>query len=204
MRSSIKNILQKICRLPRNKKIFLSQEGEDILLARIFDKKNNRGYYVDIGAHDPMRFSNTYYFYQLGWRGINVDPLPSAKDKFKKHRPKDIFILAGVSQEEIDLTYYQFKEPAYNTFIYELAQSRKEKSPLISTTKVKCYSLESIFKEYNVKEIDFLSIDVEGFELSVLYSNDWNKYTPKVIVIEILHFDFDTFKNGLILSLIHI
>lgn len=197
MTSIIKKLKNSILK-KTNESTFLSQEGEDILLARIFDKKNNSGYYIDIGAHDPFRFSSTHYFYRLGWRGINIDPLPSAKEKFHKHRPEDTFILAGVSQEDNELAYYQFEEPAFNTFNLALAESRKVKSPLKSITQVKCYPLSRIFEENNVGEIDFLSIDVEGFELSVLHSNNWSKYTPKVIVIEILDFDFDKFKDGLI------
>ena len=68
-----------------------SQEGEDILLSRIF-RNQKKGFYVDIGAHHPTRFSNTYYFYKLGWRGINIDAIPQASDyqdpieKYNKYR----------------------------------------------------------------------------------------------------------------------
>ena len=54
-----------------------SQEGEDMILRRIFGDKR-LGFYVDVGAHDPRRFSNTYYFYKRGWRGINIEPRPGS------------------------------------------------------------------------------------------------------------------------------
>lgn len=66
-----------------------SQEGEDMVLQRIFDGKTN-GFYVDVGAHHPFRFSNTYFFYRLGWSGINIEPNPEASDLFQSARRKDI------------------------------------------------------------------------------------------------------------------
>ena len=57
-----------------------SQEGEDMILRRIFEEKN--GFYVDVGAHHPRRFSNTYYFYKQGWTGISIEPNPQAAKAF--------------------------------------------------------------------------------------------------------------------------
>jgi len=63
-----------------------SQEGEDMILRRIFED-NETGFYVDVGAHHPARFSNTNYFYKRGWRGLNIDAMPGSMSKFKKYRP---------------------------------------------------------------------------------------------------------------------
>jgi hypothetical protein len=68
-----------------------SQEGEDLILARIFGDKPD-GFYVDVGAHHPKRFSNTYYFYRRGWRGINIDAMPGSMLAFNRLRPSDINI----------------------------------------------------------------------------------------------------------------
>ena len=73
-----------------------SQEGEDIILARIFGKQQN-GFYVDVGAHHPYRFSNTYFFYKRGWKGINIDAMPGSMKIFNKYRPRDKNIEAGIS-----------------------------------------------------------------------------------------------------------
>ena len=71
-------LLEKIHRkLVRGIQYSFSQEGEDLVLARIFEGKKN-GFYVDIGAHHPTRFSNTHYFYRRGWSGINIDAMPGS------------------------------------------------------------------------------------------------------------------------------
>ena len=56
-----------------------AQEGEDLILYRMIYGKIDKGFYVDVGAHHPKRFSNTYFFYRKGWRGINVEPMPGSK-----------------------------------------------------------------------------------------------------------------------------
>jgi hypothetical protein len=58
-----------------------SQEGEDMVLYRTFETVKE-GFYVDVGAHHPDRFSNTYKFYKQGWRGINIDAMPGGMDPF--------------------------------------------------------------------------------------------------------------------------
>ncbi|MFA7355121.1 MAG: SAM-dependent methyltransferase, partial [Sulfurimonadaceae bacterium] len=68
-----------------------SQEGEDMILRRLFEQQPN-GFYVDVGAHHPKRFSNTYFFYKKGWRGINIDAMPNSMELFNKIRPRDINI----------------------------------------------------------------------------------------------------------------
>lgn len=78
-------------------------------------QKNYKGFYVDIGAHHPFRFSNTAIFYKKGWRGINVEPTPEYYQKFKRYRSKDININIGVSDSNTKLTFYKFDEPALNS-----------------------------------------------------------------------------------------
>lgn len=176
-------------------KISYSQEGEDIVLSRIFDKQK-KGFYVDIGAHHPMRFSNTMHFYSKGWRGINVDPLPGMKSLFDNQRPKDITIEKGISSKKQSIKYFYFAEPAFNTFDEKLARKREQKSALLKTIDIQCLPLGEMLQNIGVSEIDFLSIDVEGLELEVLKSNDWSSFIPKVIVLEVLDFDFNTFGNS--------
>lgn len=171
---------------------FFSQEGEDLLLSRIFDKKEDTGFYVDIGAHHPKRFSNTFYFYLKGWSGINIDPLPGMKGKFDKVRPNDINIEMGVSLKKEKIPYFMFKEPAFNTFSQSVANKHKNKSLLCQKKEISTDRLDAILSLHLPKNqtIDFLSIDVEGFEFDVIQSNNWEHYQPKVIVLELFDFNF--------------
>jgi len=164
-----------------------SQEGEDMILMRIFEKQNN-GFYIDVGALHPKRFSNTYYFYLKGWRGINIDATPGSMKKFNKTRPNDINIEQAVSDKKTELTFYMFNEPALNTFSEKIKDNLLNTSNyrLINKQKLQTKKLCEIFQENLAQNqtIDFISIDVEGYDFEVLKSNDWDTYIPKVILIE--------------------
>ena len=167
-----------------------SQEGEEILLNRIFAKKKN-GFYVDVGAHHPMRFSNTYFFYKKGWSGINIDPMPGSMKKFEKYRRRDINLELGVAQQEGILDYYVFNDTALNTFSSKLVKERSllENNYFVrEVIKIKVKPLREILA-YHLKgrKIDFLNVDVEDFDLDVLKSNDWSKYRPRFVLTEILN-----------------
>jgi FkbM family methyltransferase len=173
-----------------------SQEGEDMVLARIFEGMD-KGFYIDIGAHHPQRFSNTMYFYKRGWRGINIDATPGSMAPFIIERPEDINLEFPVSEKDQVLTYYIFNESALNTFSVALADeySKNGNYKILSRISLETRTLESILNE-NIPEqqqISFLSIDVEGFDFNVLNSNDWEKYRPLIVLIECLDFEVNTF-----------
>lgn len=176
-----------------------SQEGEDMVLRRIFEHKK-KGVYVDVGAHHPKRFSNTYFFYKRGWKGINIDAMPGSMTAFKKMRPRDINIEQPISDEIKTLTYYAFNEPALNGFSKSLSDDRNSRDDysVIFTTELQTKTLDSILKTYlpsDISEIDFLTIDVEGLDFQVLKSIDLIKYQPKVILLEILGNDLSNLHN---------
>lgn len=167
-----------------------SQEGEDMVLRRLFERQTT-GFYVDVGAHHPKRFSNTYFFYKQGWNGINIDAMPNSMKAFSKIRPRDVNIEKPVSDKKEVLTYYAFNEPALNGFSKELSEERESKDNnyhILFKKDIETSTLEDILDENlpKNKQIDFLSIDVEGLDFIVLKSNNFKKYKPKVILIEIL------------------
>jgi len=166
-----------------------SQEGEDMVLHRIFEDRDH-GFYVDVGAHHPSRFSNTRFFYKRGWRGINIEPNPDAISLFTEERTRDINLHLGVSNAEGRLTYYKFDEPALNTFDPDIVNLRLADTSykLLSTCKIKVDRLDQILSTYLPDEthIDFLSIDVEGLDLQVLTSNDWKRFRPGYVLVEAL------------------
>jgi FkbM family methyltransferase len=168
-----------------------AQDGEDLILDRLLDGQVN-GFYVDVGAHHPARFSNTYLFYKRGWRGINIDAMPDSMKKFNKLRPRDINIECGVAGSAGSLMYHRFNEPALNTFDTAEA-ARKDKPPyrLIDTVEVAVERLDALLARHlpNGQLIDFLSVDVEGKDEEVLRSNDWSRYRPRFILAETLRTD---------------
>jgi FkbM family methyltransferase len=164
-----------------------SQDGEDMILRRIFERQKS-GFYVDVGAHHPYRFSNTCYFYRRGWRGINIDPNPDAIRMFCRDRPSDVNVCVGVCDVASRLNFHVFSESALNTFDAALAaeRSRLPGYHLLETKNVEVRRLDDILSKYLPpdQQIDFLSIDVEGMDLSVLRSNDWDRFRPRTLLVE--------------------
>jgi FkbM family methyltransferase len=196
-------------------KISYSQEGEDLVLERLLDYKEN-GFFIDIGAHHPKRFSNTYNFYLKGWQGINIDPMPNIMTLFDKIRPKDINVECGISNKTETSKYYIFNELALNTFDEAEALSKNNNNgyKIDRVEYVKTDTLENILDKYLPSSvmIDFMSIDVEGLDMQVLTSNNWEKYSPNYILVEELKhtitsiidnssvFDFLTSKNYFLIA----
>lgn len=175
--------------IPSYADIFSSQEGEDILIKRLLKwHYNQSGTFVDIGAHHPVRFSNTYHYYLKGWRGINVDPRPGFKNMFDKVRPGDTNLECGVANQNGELIYYEFKEPAFNTFCKDSIIYAKTRTDLINESVIPVQPLSQILNENltNSDDVTFMNIDVEGLEVDVLKSSDWQRFRPKIVCIEAL------------------
>jgi FkbM family methyltransferase len=168
-----------------------SQEGEDRILYRIFEKEKP-GFYVDIGAHHPFRFSNTYLFYKIGWKGINIEANPDAHPLFQKFRSKDLNLNIAIGDESEKLQFHRFEEPALNSFDPSLSEERVrlgwKKKDIIT---IPIHSLKSVFENHlsNDLRINFLTVDVEGLDFAVLKSNDWQKYRPDYVLVECLKSD---------------
>jgi len=166
----------------RSVNMFFSQTGEDILINGLLQNKS-KGFYVDVGAFDPIKFSNTYGFYIKGWHGINIDPNPESIKKCNKARPNDTNLNVGISDVPAKLNYYKFEEGAFNTFSKNVADSYNN---FYTVESINVNRLDNILDKYLPKrqQIDLMNIDTEGFDLKVLKSNNWNKYRPRVIAIE--------------------
>ena len=182
----IDNIFRRDPKMKAN--LCYSQNGEDLILNRFLENKE-KGFFIDEGAHHPIRFSNTYFFYKKGWSGINIDAIPASMNNFNKIRPKDINIGKGVGIKNNQLTFYQFNESALKTFCKEEAFSKnKHGYKIIKSNLITVDTLENILDKYMPEntQIDFLNIDAEGKDEEVLISNNWEKYKPNFILIEIL------------------
>jgi FkbM family methyltransferase len=166
-----------------------AQEGEDRILERLFERRRE-GFYVDVGAHHPRRFSNTQLFYRRGWRGINIEPNPQAAALFRRARPRDVNLTLAISEREGTATYHMFDESALNTLDAAVAEDRHRTTGyrLIGRREIAVAPLRAVIERWLPPggQIDFLSIDVEGHEMSVLRSANWQRHRPKVVVIEVL------------------
>ena len=117
---------------------------------------------------------------------------------FQKLRLYDINLELAVSEREQVLTYYMFNEPALNGFSKTISEKRQtDEYKITNTIDVLAFPLYVILDKHLPlgQSIDFLSVDVEGLDLQVLESNDWKKYSPKVILVEILGNRLTTIEN---------
>lgn len=169
-----------------------SQEGEDLIIARLLATVR-RGFYVDVGSHHPLRFSNTYLLYKKGWHGINIDATPGSMHLFRFFRPRDTNLEIGISSKKGSKNFYIFADPAINTFDKSVVKRNILAGYSLRDTKtVKTMTLSDVLKQHCItRHIDLLTIDVEGLDYQVLISNDWNIFQPTVVVVEVFDTDIE-------------
>ena len=169
-----------------HKKISYSYGGIDSLVLNIF-KNQKKGFYLDIGCGHPIKNNNTYLLNKKGWSGINIDLDEDNIDLFNSYRKEDVNLATAVSDKEgeTDLYFYHNKS-ALNTISKENADFQKANVSAIK--KIKTQTINKIIENspFRDRKIDFLSVDVEGSELTILKNFDFTKYSPKVIVVEYL------------------
>jgi hypothetical protein len=167
-----------------------AQEGEDLVIMRLLGEREH-GFYVDVGAHHPARHSNTFLLYRRSWRGINIDATPGSMELFFRMRPRDINVEALVAADGAPRPFHMLSEPALNTAAPELAALRPTENrryKVAETVTLTPRTLAAILDEYlpNGQSIDLMSVDVEGLDLDVLVSNDWSRYRPELLLVELL------------------
>jgi FkbM family methyltransferase len=163
-----------------------SQEGEDMVLLRLFERQAT-GFYIDVGAHHPRRFSNTNLFYQRGWRGLNIDATPGVKAVFDRVRPRDITVEAAISRDGRELKLRVYPDQALNTLAEGVESPTAQAGQrVLRETTLATRRLADVLREHVParQTIDFMSVDVEGMDLEVLEGNDWTTYRPHYLLVE--------------------
>ena len=163
-----------------------AMDGEDIAI-NLFNKKREKGFYVDIGAHHPIQRNNTYLLFQKGWEGVNIDINEFSIDLFNFLRPKDLNLRLAISDKDGEVSFFfQKKFSQLNTTNKKIANENFHGNFL--EEKIKCKTIQNILdnSKYKDKKIDFLNIDVEGAEMKVLSKLKFHIYDPSLICIEIL------------------
>jgi FkbM family methyltransferase len=174
-------------------KLSFSQEGEDQVLCELAGFKNLcNGFYVDVGAHHPWRFSNTAIYFLNGWRGLNIDPTPGSMELFRKLRPKDISLELAVSDEDSERKFYIYNEPALNGIDCDRTEELKNtRFRLLETISVQAKPLGEILSQHveRLPSPNFLTVDAEGHDLEVLRSNDWTRFPFDWVLTELHSLD---------------
>lgn len=171
---------------PSVRHISYAQNGEDVVLARALPAPT--GFYVDVGAWDPDLDSVTKHFYERGWRGINVEPIADFHSKFELIRPRDINVLAAISEVDGETVVWRAPDVVggHSTLDESVAAAHAVDDQHFVPSTVRSLRLATLLDQCVPPGtiIDFLKVDVEGFEAEVLRSNDWDRWRPKVVVVE--------------------
>jgi FkbM family methyltransferase len=164
--------------------ISYAQNAEDVILARVFQGQAT-GRYVDIGAGHPAEDSVTKHFYDLGWRGVNVEPMPSLAAELSRARPDDVNLVVGVGAKPGEANLHVIDgQWGRSTLDDGLAKSyRDDNDWQLRDVKIEVITLAELLDKYP-GDVDFLKIDVEGAEQDVIEGADWTRHRPRVVVVE--------------------
>ncbi len=156
---------------------------EDVYIQRLFQGKTD-GFYLDVGAADPIEGSVTKHFYDLGWSGINLEPQDAYFKRLQRERPRDINLQVAAGTEEGDRTFYSLDGKGGSTLDIVNAENGAALGFQVTPMTVHLTTLAKICEAHAVRPIDFMKVDVEGWEREVLAGADWKRFRPLLVVVE--------------------
>ena len=164
--------------------ISYAQNFEDVMLKRIFGAQKS-GFYIDIGAQYPDNDSVTKAFYDRGWQGINIEPVKEYYELLQQARERDINLNFAIGKAESTLEFYELEGTGLSTFDRQTALEIADKDGYkIISDRVPVKTLANVCQQYVTEQIDFLKIDVEGWEENVILGHDWEQFRPIVVLLE--------------------
>ena len=186
----------------RNRKFLKkgAQFGEDEYILDLFEK-NFKGKFLDVGCYHPTRHNNTYLMYKNGWSGMNIDLNPLTIELFNFMRPRDININIGISDSENEKKLFFIDELNTQNTLDEnqlnfLKNHHNIKDHEIIEKKIRTKCLDKILDEYKFFDIDFMNLDIEGHELNVLKTIDFEKIKIKYLCIEMIEHNQKSIENN--------
>ncbi|MGB6564961.1 MAG: FkbM family methyltransferase [Candidatus Binataceae bacterium] len=163
--------------------ISYAQNQEDVMLYRAL-REVKEGFYIDVGAQDPVIDSVTKAFYERGWRGINIEPNEEYFRKLQDDRPHDINLLTAVGREPGPISFYEVVHTGLSTTSAVYARGHAEAGYEVHLRNVPCTTLDTICADCGVETVHFLKIDVEGSERAVLEGFSFETVRPWIVVVE--------------------
>jgi FkbM family methyltransferase len=183
--------------MSRDPFVSYAQNQEDVVLARALRPDDREGFWVDVGAGDPVLDSVTAAFAERGWRGVNVEPLPREHGRLCAARPADtnLRVALGATAGEGKLFVEPTEKPEWpgpdapidrgaSTMVPEIAERYRADGQEFTPIEVPIWTLAQVVADHVPGLVDFLKVDVEGFEREVLAGVDWRSFRPRVVVIE--------------------
>jgi len=160
-----------------------SRYGEEWIVRDFFNDKRG-GVFVDVGANDYRRDSNTYYLEtQLGWSGVAIEPQAEFASDYAAHRPRTKFVplfVSDISSSQIE--FYVGGSNLVASFDRNVAES--EGGGRAQAVSVNTATLDDVLKQEDIRTIDFLSIDIELHEPQALKGFSIDRFRPRLVAIE--------------------
>jgi len=163
--------------------VSFAQNFEDVLLWRAL-KHIDKGFYIDIGAQHPEADSVSKAFYDHDWRGVHVEPIRPYADLLRDHRPDEVVLEVALAAESGILTFYNIPETGLSTADSTIAEGHWHQGFTIQEITIPCIPLSDVFARYGDRDIHWVKIDVEGFELAVLEGWGDSPVRPWIVVVE--------------------
>jgi FkbM family methyltransferase len=164
---------------------FYGQELQD-MYAYLYFKGKKDGFFIDIGAYDGFTISNTYSLEKIGWEGICIEPVPNIFERLIKNRKCECINAALSDNDIVDSKFIQTKggRSGFTRNMSNEMQTAAEKEGIIAEINVKSVTFDTIMDNHHIKYIDFMSVDVEGSEIEILKTINFDKYKFGLITIE--------------------
>jgi FkbM family methyltransferase len=169
--------------------------GEDRLIEYLL-RDRGPGYYVDVGCCWPIAFSNTYLLYKHGWRGLAIDADPEFAEPFRLQRPGDVFVNAAVGLKRGHAMLRLFSDPSMNATDpgWAAAAAANPHKRSLGEVEVERWPLGDLIARHAPAGVvvEFMNIDCEGADLEALQSNDWSRFSPRMLAVEDPALDLET------------
>lgn len=173
---------------------YCSQCGQDKWLIETLLPHLKKGVFVDVGAHDGISFSNTYFLErQLEWSGIAIEPIPEIFEKLKANRKCQVIngcisSVPGKAKFYRITGYAEMLSGLYNEYdsrhLMRIQREIQQHGGSVEVQDVMSFSFNQLLHDHQIFHIDYLNIDVEGAELSILKSIDFKTFDISVISCE--------------------
>lgn len=174
-----------LSKAPDGRRISYAQNGEDMVLLRVFGSQPT-GVWVDVGANHPVADSVTKNFHDMGWTGINLEPVPTLFDLLVQMRPDDVNLCVAASDRDGVMTFHRNNtNPDLSTFTTDWARGYRNQGHDVQDVDVPVVRLTAVCDQYlDGKVIDFMKVDTEGHELEVLRGHDFARHKVRVLLAE--------------------
>jgi FkbM family methyltransferase len=140
---------------------------------------------MDVGSFHPIVLSNTCFFYERGWRGVNIDPSREGHALFQEHRPEDLNLQLAISDHDGELTLYEvIGDHSISTLNREIAETYRNRGIEIAERQIPVRTIRTLIDTHGIEPPDILSIDVEGHEAAVIRGTPLDSWRPRALVLE--------------------